>query len=160
MSGRSEGRSASHDDEYSTLLEEIRVLLPGVEVLFAFLLTVPFTERFAALTTLQRTTYFVAFMSASAATICLITPSVYHRVRWREAHKEEVLRRANVLALVGTGFLAIAISAAVYTVTDVLYGTTASIGVGGGVALAAITLWYGLALRDRDGGNRRRRRSN
>lgn len=158
MTDRTDGsRSASHDDEYSTLLEEIRVLLPGVEVLFAFLLTVPFTERFSSITNMQRTTYFVAFMAASAATITLIAPSVYHRVRWREAHKEDVLRRANGLALIGTALLAIAITSAVFTVTDVLYGTAVSMTISAVVGLAAITLWYGLALSDRDGASARRR---
>jgi predicted neutral ceramidase superfamily lipid hydrolase len=158
MSGKGDdGRSASHDDEYSTLLEEIRVLLPGVEVLFAFLLTVPFTGRFERISDLQRLTYFVAFLSASASVILLIAPSVYHRVRWREAHKEDVLHRANALALTGTAFFAIAITAVVYTVTDVLYGAIASSALAGLVAVTAFVLWFGLALRDRRSGNGRSR---
>src|ERR671916_2197791 len=85
--------------ELIELLNELRVALPGVQVLFAFLLTVPFTQRFPDITSLQRNVFFVAFLSAAAATAFLIAPTAYHRIRFREGDKEQMLQTANVLAL-------------------------------------------------------------
>jgi hypothetical protein len=134
------------DRELIELLNELRVALPGVQVLFAFLLAVPFANGWTRTTDLQRDVFFVAFLAAAISTILLIAPSAHHRVRWREGDKERILRRANVLAIAGTVFLAIGMTAVVFLITDILFAarwaalTTAVIGG------AFAWFWYGLPL--------------
>ena len=134
------------DRELIELLNELRVALPGVQVLFAFLLAVPFTQRFERLTAVQEDVFFAAFLCTAVATALLIAPSAYHRLRWREHDKEQMLQISNRLAIAGTIFLAAAIIAVVYLVTDLIFGLAASL-----VATLLTTilfgwLWYGLPL--------------
>jgi hypothetical protein len=109
------------DRELIELLNELRVALPGVQVLFAFLLTVPFRQRFAETTEFQRDVYFAALMSAAVATAFLITPSAFHRIRFRQRDKAYLLRVANGFAIAGLAGLAVAIAAAVLLVSDFLF---------------------------------------
>lgn len=128
------------------LLNELRVALPGVQVLFAFLLTVPFTQQFPQITETQRNVYFSAFLAAAAATAFLIAPTAYHRIRFREGDKERMLKTANVLAIVGTVFLAVSIVCVVFLITDILFsGGIAALVTGLGAGLFA-GLWYALPL--------------
>ena len=99
-----ESRAEKLDRELKELTDELRVALPGVQVLFAFLLTVPFTNRFEDVSELQRDAFFLSFLCATASSICLIAPSVMHRIQWRQHDKERLLRIANTLALVGATF--------------------------------------------------------
>ena len=92
------------DRELIELLNELRVVLPGVQVLFAFLLAVPFSSGWTRVTDLQRDVFFLAFICTAAASILLIAPSAYHRLRWREGDKEQMLRTSNRLAIAGTTF--------------------------------------------------------
>src|SRR5213595_3851650 len=89
------------DRELIELLNELRVALPGVQVLFAFLLAVPFANGWTRVTDLQRDVFFVAFLATAAASILLIAPSSYHRLRWREGDKEHMLVTSNRLAIAG-----------------------------------------------------------
>jgi predicted membrane channel-forming protein YqfA (hemolysin III family) len=133
-------------DELIELLNELRVALPGVQVLFAFLLAVPFTPRFNQVTDLQKDAYFVTLLATMAGTVLLIAPSAYHRLRWRDAPVEELLEVSNTLAIVGTVFLALAMTAAVFLITDLLFKTTLTAIVTAGTAGAFAWLWYGLPL--------------
>ena len=141
-----ESREEKLDRELIELLNELRIALPGVQVLFAFLLGVPFTQRFETVTDLQKDAYFFTFLCAAAATALLIAPSAYHRLTWRQHDKEHLLRVSNALAIAGTALLAVAISSAVFVVTDVLFDTAAA------AIIAAVTagfyawFWYGLPL--------------
>src|SRR5256885_16323521 len=99
------------DRELIELLNELRVVLPGVQVLFAFLLAVPFANGWARVTDLQRDVFFVAFIATAVASILLIAPSSYHRLRWREGDKEHMLETSNRLAIAGTVFLALGMTA-------------------------------------------------
>jgi hypothetical protein len=114
------------DRELIELLNELRVALPGVQVLFAFLLTVPFSQRFAQTTEFQRDVYFAALMSAAVATALLITPSAFHRIRFRQRDKAYLLRVANRCAIAGLAGLAVAIAAAVLLVSDFLFSNWVS----------------------------------
>jgi predicted neutral ceramidase superfamily lipid hydrolase len=134
------------DRELIELLNELRVALPGVQVLFAFLLTVPFSQRFATVTSLQRSVYFASFICAALASAFLIAPSAYHRLRFRESDKEQMLLTSNRFAVVGMGFLALAITGVVYVVTDQLYDEPVAAGVTAAVAGLICWLWYGLPL--------------
>jgi Family of unknown function (DUF6328) len=133
--------------ELIELLNELRVVLPGVQVLFAFLLTVPFTNQFQRVTHEQELVFFVTFLLTTIATILLISPSAYHRVRWRQKDKEQMLRTANRLAISGLAFLAAALTGAVYLVTDLLFASAAVVYLVTAAAAALVFwFWYGLAL--------------
>lgn len=141
-----ESRDERLDRELIELLNELRVVLPGVQVLFAFLLAVPFSQRFEQLTAVQEDVFFAAFLCTAVATALLIAPSVYHRLRWRKRDKDQILRTSNRLAIAGTAFLAAAIVAVVYLVTDLIYGAVTSIVVTLAAAAMFGWLWYGLPL--------------
>ena len=134
------------DRELIEFLNELRVALPGVQVLFAFLLIVPFSNGWQRVTALQKDVYFAAFLCAAAASLLLIAPSVYHRLRWRTHDKEHMLTMANRLAIAGTLFLAAGMTATVFLITDVLFAAWWAALVtalaGGGFAW----LWFGLPL--------------
>jgi hypothetical protein len=133
--------------ELIELLNELRVALPGVQVLFAFLLAVPFTQRFRQLTDGQEYAFFLALLCTTAGSALLIAPSAYHRLRFRDHDKEHMLQTANRLSIAGTVFLAVAMTSAVYLITDLVFDTPVTVIV---TALTAVTFgwfWYGLPLR-------------
>jgi high-affinity Fe2+/Pb2+ permease len=146
-SGREETQQERVDRNLQEMLGELRVALPGVQVLFAFLLVVPFNQRFADVTSLQRTIYFVTLMFATASAMCLIAPSVHHRIEFRRQDKENIVGTGNRIVIAGLTLLAVAMTGAVLFVTDVLYGGTTTVIVGAGVALGFAVIWYSLPLR-------------
>jgi hypothetical protein len=135
------------DRNLEQLLGELRVALPGVQVLFAFLLVVPFNQRFADITSFQRTVYFVTLLCATAACACLIAPTAHHRVEFREKDKERIVMGGNRLTIVGLALLATAMTGAITLVTDLLYGSTTTAIAGGLVALLFAVLWYAMPIR-------------
>jgi hypothetical protein len=144
--GNGESKGERLDRELMELLQELRVVLPGVQVLLAFLLTAPFQQRFAQLPGTQRTAFFASIACATVATALLIAPSAHHRLRWREGEKERLLPIANREAIWGTVFLAAAIVLALYVVTNVLFATWIAV-VTAVVAVAVFALlWYALPL--------------
>jgi hypothetical protein len=147
--GPPEDPTARHHRQLIELLNELRVGLPGVQVLFAFLLTVPFTQRFARLDGIQRDVYFLAVLATAMATAFLIAPSSYHRLRWRQHDKAHMLETSNRLAIAGIAFLALAISAVVYVITSVVYSRGVAAGVAAGMAGFVTWLWFGLPLSRR-----------
>jgi predicted neutral ceramidase superfamily lipid hydrolase len=151
--GTGETHKERIDRELIELLNELRVVLPGIQVLFAFLLTMPFSQRFGQITTTQKTTYFISFLCTAVASVLLIAPSVIHRLRFREHDKEQVLKLSNKLTIFGTVFLALAIATVVFVITDVLYGSPLSIVVAAFVATLMLAVWYvtPLARRARAG---------
>jgi Family of unknown function (DUF6328) len=134
------------DRELIELLNELRVALPGVQVLFAFLLAVPFATGWQRVTNFQRDVFFVAFLCTTAATILLIAPSTYHRLRWREHDKEHMLVTANRLTIAGSVFLALAMISVVLLITDLLFSVGWAIVATALVAFGFGWFWYGLAL--------------
>jgi amino acid transporter len=146
---KGESQDERLDRELIELLNELRVALPGVQVLFAFLLTVPFTQRFGQLTEIQRDTYFGTFLSAALASMFLIAPTAYHRLRWRSRDKERLLRTSNREAIAGTAFLALAITGTIFVITDVLFGVPWAAAVAAIFAGVLVWLWYGLPLSRR-----------
>ena len=138
-----------HAEELIELLNELRVALPGVQVLFAFLLAVPFTQRFSQVTELQKDAYFLSLLATMVGTVLLIAPSAYHRLRWREGSDEELLRVSNRLAIAGTVAIAVAMTAAVFLITDYLFGSTVTAIVTAATAALFAWFWYGLPLQRR-----------
>jgi Family of unknown function (DUF6328) len=141
-----EGKDERLDRELIELLNELRVALPGVQVLFAFLLGVPFTQRFGRVTELQQDVYFLTFLCAAGATALLIAPSAYHRLEWRRGDKEHLLVVSNALAIAGTSFLALAIAGAVFLVSDILFRTTAAALLTAATAAFFGWFWYAMPL--------------
>jgi amino acid transporter len=147
--GRSETEQERVDRNLQELLGELRVALPGVQVLFAFLLVVPFNQRFADVTDFQEKVYFVTLLCTAAASLFLIAPSVHHRIAFRHQDKEWIVLTANRLAIIGLSFLAVAMTGVIMLVTDVLFGTATTAAATAAVAVAFGLLWYGLPLRRR-----------
>jgi hypothetical protein len=134
------------DRELIEFLNELRVALPGVQVLFAFLLAVPFANGWKNVTTLQRDVFFFSFICTAAATALLIAPSAHHRLLWREHDKEQILITANRLTIAGLGLLALAIDGSVFLITDLLFDLWEAVVVTALVATGFAWFWYGLPL--------------
>ena len=128
------------------LLNELRLAVPGVQMLFGFLLAVPFTTRFSSASRLDRNLYLVALLSAAAATLCLIAPTAIHRIEWQHGQKQQLLQLSNHLAIIGTVFLAVAISTAIGFITDFLLGGAWAALIAGVSALLFAALWYAVPL--------------
>jgi hypothetical protein len=148
------------DRELNELLQELRVALPGVQVLFAFLLTVAFSQQFPNLTDLQRNVYFGTFLMTALTTVMFIAPTSYHRIRWREYDKEQMLVTSTHLALWGTVFLALAIAGTVFLITHVMFGLRPAAIVAGVITGILTWFWFGLPLMRKltESGSRQRKR--
>ncbi len=146
-----EDYTAQFQREWSEFLNEIRVALPGVQLLFGFLLTVPFTDRFAKFGALEHWSYLGCFLCTTAACAFLMSPSVYHRLHWRRdvVDKEEMLRTSNRLAITGVVLLALAMSAAVFVLSHILLGAPAAAVVTTLMSGLLAWLWFGLPLKRR-----------
>ena len=137
--------------EWIEFLNELRTALPGVQLLFGFLLAVPFSTGFQALDAIGRISYFVCFLTTTGACAFLIAPSVYHRLHWRrDVHdKEEMLKVCNNLAIIGAVLLALSMTSSVFFVTWFIsphWVAAVFTGLGAGLFL---WLWFGLPLRRR-----------
>ena len=141
-----ESPKARHDRELIELLNELRVTLPGVQVLFAFLFAVPFARGWSKVTAFQRDVFVVAFLAAAVSSGLLIAPSSYHRLRWRAEDKGHIVRVGNALTIGGIAFLAVALVAAVLLVMDVVLSLEAAVLASVGVGIVLAALWYGLPL--------------
>jgi Family of unknown function (DUF6328) len=147
VTGRRETDPERIDRNLQEMLGELRVALPGVQVLFAFLLVVPFNQRFTDVSDFQKALYLVTLLITTASAICLIAPTVHHRLEFRRQQKEEIVMAGNVIVIVGLGLLAIAMTMAVVLVTDFLYGTATTVVAAGGAAVTFALLWYAIPLR-------------
>lgn len=128
------------------LLQELRVALPGVQVLFAFLLVVPFNARFGELTATQRGVYLVALMCSALASALLIAPSVHHRVLFHRRRKPELVRLGSRLAIAGMVLLGAAFTSAVALVASFIFTTTVALLLTTGTALVFGGTWFVLPL--------------
>lgn len=132
--------------EHGELLEELRALIPGAEVLFAFLLAIRFTNQFGELEDSQRYVYYFTLLSTAAALVLFLAPAAHHRLRFRAGDKEYSLRKGNRDAIAGTVAAALALTSVIYLVTDLVFGTLEAIL----VALVFFGLiawrWWALAL--------------
>jgi hypothetical protein len=130
------------DRQFGELLTELRVALPGAQVLLGFLLTVPFATRFGRVSEEERIALFVCLLLTVAGTVLLMAPSVYHRLRWAQGGKSDVVRVGHRFFLVGSALLAGGIAAAVFLVGDVLFGRIAATVSAAAVTLLVISVWY------------------
>ncbi|WP_394835488.1 DUF6328 family protein [Pendulispora rubella] len=132
--------------ELTELLSELRIALPGVQMLFAFLLTVPFHETFAKLSELLRGVFFFTFATTTVAAVFLIAPSSNHRIAFRAPEKERLLLRANGFAIVGIAFLALAICGAVFLISGMLLGEGWAPAITALAFLLIVATWYVVPL--------------
>ena len=143
---RSEEEQERLNRQMTELLNELRVAMPGVQVLFGFLLAVPFQQRFQDVNDFQRDVYFVTLLASATATAFLIAPSAYHRIAFQTGDKPKIIRVGTVQFVCGLVALAIAMNGAVLLVTDVLFQATTV------VVTLIITgslfawLWFGIGL--------------
>lgn len=149
QSGRDETESERLDRNLGELLQELRVALPGVQVLFAFLLAVPFQQNFTKITPFQERAYFATLLLTAMSAVLLISPSAYHRMTFRQQEKDNLVFLANKLAIVGLGFLALAMTGAIMLITDVLFGGLATVVTSIATLLTFVTFWYALPLQRR-----------
>jgi hypothetical protein len=148
-SGRDESEAERLDRNLGELLQELRVALPGVQVLFAFLLAVPFQQNFTKISEFEKKVYFATLLLTAISAVLLIAPSAYHRLTFRYQQKHRLVFISNRLAIAGLLALALAMTCAILLITDLLFGTVAT------VITVALTLtmfgvfWVALPLRRR-----------
>jgi hypothetical protein len=147
--GREESEQERLDRNLNEMLQELRVVIPGVQVLFAFLLTVPFQQNFTKIDDFQRDVYFTTLICTAISAILLMSPTAYHRLTFRYQQKRKLVFYSNRFAIVGLTFLALAMTGAILLVTDVLFSTTTSAVVTALTVTAFLVLWYALPLRRR-----------
>jgi hypothetical protein len=148
-SGRSETEEDRLDRNLGELLQELRVALPGVQVLFAFLLAVPFQQNFTKISPFEEKVYFATLLCTAVSATLLISPSAYHRLTFHLQQKRHLVFLANRFAIAGLGFLALAMTGAIMLITDVLFGGVATVVVTAAAALMFIVFWYMLPLQRR-----------
>jgi hypothetical protein len=141
-SRRDESEDERLDRNLGELLQELRVALPGVQVLFAFLLAVPFQQRFAQITPFEEKVYFATLICTAISAALLISPTAYHRMTFHLQQKRQLVLLANRLAIAGLAFLALAMTGAIVLITDFLFGATMTVVTGIGAAAMFATLWY------------------
>jgi hypothetical protein len=148
-SPRDESKAERLDRNLGELLQELRVALPGVQLLFGFLLAVPFAPNFEEVTEFQKSIYLTTLLLTSISTALFIAPTAFHRFTFRLQQKERLVRIGNRLAISGIAALGLAMTCAVMLVTDFLYGTVATIVVASLVFSMFVGFWILLPLHGR-----------
>jgi Family of unknown function (DUF6328) len=131
------------------LLQELRIVLPGVQVLFAFLLAVPFSSRFSKVDSFERDVYFVALLLSAVAVALLMAPSIQHRILFRHEQKRYLIALGSALTIAGMTALALAIVLSLVLVAHFLFGPAAAWTAGGVSFCAFAVLWYALPIERR-----------
>jgi hypothetical protein len=148
-SGRDETELERYDRNLTELMAELRVALPGVQVLFGFLLVAPFNARFGHTSEFERRLYLAALLLTLLASILLIAPTIWHRLEFRQGRKYDVVVAGNRLTIAGLAVLATAMTTAIALVTHYLFGQTTAIITTIVAAIGFVTLWFALPLRRR-----------
>jgi Family of unknown function (DUF6328) len=147
-----ESRRERVNRELLELLNELRVALPGVQVLFAFLLAVPFSNGYKRITEFQKNVFFVTLAATAVSTACFIVPTAYHRLNFRNREKERILFVSNKFAIAGIMTLAVSMIGVVVLIADVIYSDTAALAAGAAAFVLFFGLWAALPLAIRDNG--------
>jgi hypothetical protein len=147
--GRDETEEQRLDRNYGELLQELRVAQVGVQILFASLLTVVFTDRFTTISSLQRGTYVVTLLAATVATALLVGPVAFHRIVFRHHQKDDLVRVSHRLALGGLACLSVALVGVVMLILEEVLGQTPALWYGSGVAAVFILVWLVVPLVSR-----------
>jgi hypothetical protein len=143
---RDESEEERLDRNLDELLQGLRVALPGIQVLFAFLLVVPFQQGWVKVSDFEKQIYYVTLLLTACACVCLIAPTARHRMRFRELDKEWIVRSSNRLAIAGLALMGAAICGALVLIGSVVYGGTAA-AIAPALIGAGITwFWFGAPL--------------
>ncbi|MBU8856501.1 MULTISPECIES: DUF6328 family protein [unclassified Micromonospora] len=137
---------------FADLLQELRVAQTGVQILFAFLLTMPFSNAFTRTTDFQRDVYIVALLAAAAAAAMIISPVAFHRALFRQGRKPELVRFAHRMASGGLFFMLIAMVSAVLLVTDFVLPRPVAFGLSAVTGIWFLTFWAILPFSRRNWG--------
>jgi hypothetical protein len=148
-SGREESEDERLDRNLGELLQELRVALPGVQVLFAFLLAVPFQRNFTEISPFEEKVYFATLLCTAVSAALLIAPTAYHRMTFHFQQKRWLVFVANRMVIAGLAFLALAMTGAILLITDVLFGGVATFVFTGAALAMFVVLWWLLPLRRR-----------
>ena len=143
-----------NERQLNELLQEARVAMPGVQILFGFLLAVPFQQRFAETTAFQKDIYVLTVLLVAATTVCFIAPAAYHRIQFERHDKRHLIVFANRSMIAGLAFLAGAMTSAVLLVSDFLFRDVTTIVLTTSVAAAFAWFWFGYPLSRRLRGER------
>jgi hypothetical protein len=143
---RGEDPQERRNRQLDQLLQETRVVMPGVQVLFAFLLSVVFQNRFAQATRFEHDIYLATILCSAAAALCFIAPAAWHRILFQQKDKRHIIAVANRFVICGVGFLALAMTLALLLVCDFVFGgtTAAIVPLVAGPAFA--WFWFGAPL--------------
>jgi hypothetical protein len=143
---REEDPKARLEREHNELLQELRSLIPGAQVLLGFLLAISFTNQFGELTDGERYVYYGTLVSTAVALVLFMAPAAHHRLRFREGDKDYLLRKANKEAIAGTVASSLALTGVMYLVTDLLFGAAEAIVAALIFFAFAAWRWWSLAL--------------
>src|SRR4051812_8807955 len=124
------------------LLNELRVVIPGVQVLFAFLLTIPFNQRFGRVDQFQETIYFATLLLAALASALFMAPTAYHRLLFHQRDRKHIIEVSNRFAIAGLGVLGLAMTGVVLLVTDFLYASKALVAVTSGLTFVVFAMLW------------------
>jgi hypothetical protein len=141
-----ESRKDQLEREHSELLEELRSLIPGAEVLFGFLLAIRFQNSFEKLTLVQERVYYATLLCTAFALVMLLAPAAFHRIRFREGDKEKLLEKGNREAIAGTAGIGLAFTGVLFLVTDLLFSVPWAIAVAGLFFGLTAWRWWLIAL--------------
>jgi hypothetical protein len=130
------------DRQMIELLNELRVALPGVQLLFGFLLTVPFAQGFKRVNGFEKAVFYATLLCTAVSTVCLIAPSATHRLRFHQGDRAYVIETAHKYTIAGLVFLALAIVGAIVMITDVLYNGAAIFAFPALIALLLVGIWF------------------
>lgn len=139
---RGETTAQRLDRNYGELLQELRVVQTGVQILFAFLLSLAFYEKFNQLTTTQRNFYFGTLMVAVLAGALLIAPVAHHRMLFGQRRKDDLVAASNKLAIIGLVLVMLALAGSIFLIADVLYSRTASVTVLAVILAVFVAVWF------------------
>jgi Family of unknown function (DUF6328) len=147
--GRDETRLERIDRNLSELQGELRVVITGVQVLFAFLLVIPFDSGFRSIDPFERAVYFVTLVLSALAAVCTIAPAARHRILFRQEDKPAMMSAANRTVIIGLVFLALAMCGSLVLIASKLFGVAAGISTLAVAAVVFRVLWFALPLRRR-----------
>jgi hypothetical protein len=143
---RGESEEERLDRNLDELLQELRIVMPGIQFLFAFLLVVPFQQGWAEVTSFERVVYYVTLLTTTGASICLLSAPARHRIRFRDQDKRWVVEGANRLALAGIALLAVSITGAILLISHVVYSGLEAVIASALVAAAIFVIWFLIPL--------------
>jgi len=150
--GQRETRDERLNREVEEMMQELRAVIPGVQVLLAFLITVVFSNRFEELDDLGRYVFFGTFLAGAMAFLLLLGPASYHRIRFRQGDKDRMLRVSNVEAIAGMAFVLVSVAGVSYLITEMVFDDGPAAVTAAAVVLVGAAVWWGVPLVNRRSG--------